>query len=42
MDTTEDQIEWERQIEADSAEGKLDFLIEEAAQAEQRGETRPL
>jgi hypothetical protein len=33
---------WDRQIEADSAAGKLDFLIEEAVQAEQRGETRPL
>ena len=33
---------WDQQIEADSAAGKLDFLVEEAAEAERRGETRPL
>jgi DNA mismatch repair ATPase MutS len=33
---------WDQQIEADSAAGKLDFLVEEASEAEQRGATRPL
>ncbi len=33
---------WDEQIEADSAAGKLDFLVEEASEAERRGETRPL
>ena len=31
---------WDRQIEADSAAGKLDFLIDDASEAERRGETR--
>ncbi len=29
--------EWDQQIEADSADGKLDFLIAEATEAKQRG-----
>jgi hypothetical protein len=33
---------WDQQIEADSAAGKLDFLLEEASEAERRGEIRPL
>ena len=32
-----DWEEWDQQIEADSADGKLDFLIAEAAEAKQRG-----
>ena len=37
-----DWEEWDQQIEADSADGKLDFLITEAAEAEQRGTLEPL
>jgi hypothetical protein len=33
---------WDKRLEADSAAGKLDFLLDEAAEAERRGETRPL
>ncbi|MEA2693117.1 MAG: hypothetical protein QOJ16_2504, partial [Acidobacteriota bacterium] len=33
---------WDQQIEADSAAGRLDFLVEEASEAERRGATRPL
>ena len=32
-----DWEEWDQQIEADSADGKLDFLIAEATEAIQRG-----
>ena len=32
-----DWEEWDRQIEADSADGKLDFLVAEASDARQRG-----
>ena len=32
-----DWEEWDQQIEADSADGKLDFLIAEATEAKQRG-----
>ena len=32
-----DWEEWDQQIEADSDDGKLDFLIAEAAEAKQRG-----
>ena len=37
-----DWEEWDQQIEADSADGKLDFLITEAAEAKQRGTLEPL
>jgi hypothetical protein len=33
---------WDRQIERDSAAGKLDFLREEAQAAKQQGELREL
>ncbi len=33
---------WDEQIEADAAQGKLDFLREEAQEAKQRGELREL
>ena len=33
---------WDEQIEADAAQGKLDFLREEAQGAKQRGELREL
>ncbi len=33
---------WDEQIEADAAQGKLDFLREEAQAAKQRGELREL
>ena len=29
--------EWDRQIEEDSAEGKLDFLVSQAAEAKRQG-----
>ena len=29
--------EWDRQIEEDSAEGKLDFLVSQAAKAKRQG-----
>ncbi len=32
-----DWAEWDRQIEADSVEGKLDFLVSQAAEAKQQG-----
>ena len=32
-----DWEEWDQQIESDSADGKLDFLIAEATEAKQRG-----
>jgi hypothetical protein len=37
-----DWREWDAQIERDSAEGKLDFLLDEALQDAKSGETRPL
>jgi len=33
---------WDRQIEADSAAGKLDFLADEARAEHRTGKTRPL
>lgn len=33
---------WDAQIERDSAEGKLDFLVEEALRDTESGDTRPL
>lgn len=36
------QARWDEQIEADSAAGRLDFLVDEAEQAEQGGQARPL
>jgi len=35
-------LAWDRQIEADSASGKLDFLLEEARQEKRQGRLRPL
>ena len=32
-----DWEEWDQQIEADSADGKLDFLVTEAKEAKQQG-----
>jgi hypothetical protein len=37
-----DQCRWDRQIEADSAAGKLDHLIEEALSEHRAGKTRRL
>ncbi len=37
-----DWQDWDRQIERDSAAGKLDFLRQEADAAKQRGELREL
>jgi len=33
---------WDAQIERDSADGKLDFLVEEALRDAESGDTRPL
>ncbi len=33
---------WDQQIESEAAAGKLAFLLEEASEAERRGEIRPL
>lgn len=33
---------WDKEIEADSLAGKLDFLIEEAREEKERGELRDL
>jgi len=33
---------WDQQIERDSASGKLDFLLEEAHAAEEKGELKDL
>ena len=33
---------WDREIEADAARGKLDFLIREAAREKNRGQLREL
>ena len=32
-----DWEQWDRQIEADSEEGRLDFLLDEAAEAKRQG-----
>lgn len=37
-----DHARWDRQIEADSAARKLDFLAEEALAEHRAGKTRPL
>lgn len=37
-----DQDEWDRQIEADSNAGKLDFLIAEALEAKEKGTLKNL
>jgi hypothetical protein len=37
-----DWAKWDRQIEADSASGKLDFLITEAQEAKAKGTLKPL
>lgn len=37
-----DWEEWDRQIEADSEQGKLDFLIAEAFEAKEEGTLREL
>ena len=37
-----DWTKWDRQIEADSASGKLDFLIMEAQEAKAKGTLKPL
>ena len=37
-----DWAEWDRQIEADSASGKLDFLAREAREAKNSGKLRNL
>lgn len=37
-----DWQKWDKQIEADSASGKLDFLIAEASEALRKGNARPL
>ena len=37
-----DWEEWDAQIERDSKAGKLDFLINEARQDKESGNTRPL
>ena len=34
--------DWDRQISADAASGKLDFLAKEASQAKQYGKLKPL
>jgi hypothetical protein len=37
-----DWAKWDCQIEADSAAGKLDFLIKEAEEAKAKGTLKPL
>ena len=37
-----DWTKWDRQIEADSASGKLDFLLMEAQEAKAKGTLKPL
>ena len=37
-----DEDDWDRQISADAASGKLDFMEEEALRARQAGKLRPL
>lgn len=36
------QARWDERIEADAAAGRLDFLIDEANEANRGGSTRPL
>ena len=40
--TERDWLEWDRQIEADSAAGKLDYLIEEAFEEKKMGRLKEL
>jgi hypothetical protein len=37
-----DWTEWDRSIELDSDDGKLDFLIDDAAEAKERGKLQEL
>ncbi len=37
-----DWAKWDRQIDADSASGKLDFLVREAQEAKGKGTLKPL
>ena len=37
-----DHARWDRQIEADAAAGRLDFLADEALAEHRAGKTRPL
>jgi len=37
-----DWAKWDRQIEADSTSGKLDFLVREAQEAKDKGTLKPL
>ena len=37
-----DEDEWDRQIEADSNAGRLDFLIDEAREAKEKGTLKNL
>jgi hypothetical protein len=37
-----DWAEWDKQIEADAASGRLDFLLEEAQEEKRQGRLRPL
>ena len=37
-----DWAKWDRQIEADSASGQLDFLVREAQEAKGKGTLKPL
>lgn len=37
-----DWVEWDRQIEEDSASGKLDFLLKEAEDEKRQGRLRSL
>ena len=40
--TEKDWKKWDKQIEADSEAGKLDFLIEEAFEAKRKGKLKAL
>jgi hypothetical protein len=37
-----EEDDWDRQISADAASGKLDFLVKEAANAKRYGTLKPL
>ena len=37
-----DWEQWDREIEADSEEGRLDFLLDEAAEAKRQGSLKDL
>ncbi|MEW6666163.1 MAG: hypothetical protein AB1512_13215 [Thermodesulfobacteriota bacterium] len=37
-----DWAQWDKQIQADSESGKLDFLVKEAMEAKNRGDLRDL